>query len=265
MCFLKNPVFLKQLIVDYLHLDFKIDNFEIKNSEQFIDNLFEKRKVLDIYVLINKTKHVSIELNNCDFNTVKKRNIMYANKIYNTFLKSGEDLSEINKHYLYQLNLNVCNKKEPDTRNIRICDLETKELIAENYEIVTINLGKIDKTGYNKTKENEWNIIINSHSYEEMENSLKRIFKEDEIIKQFLEVVRNMEKDEVLLNDWDANVLNEKIIKAEKEYAKEQAKEKTEKLLIENMFKNGIDISLISKITSVPIKQLQKIKTTLFL
>ncbi len=70
-----------------------------------------------------------------------------------------------------------------------------------------------------------------------------------------------MVKDEVLLNDWDANVLNEKIIKAEKE----QVKEKTEKLLIENMFKNGATIDFVFKVTSVPIKQLKKIKTNLFL
>ena len=276
--FLKNPEFLKQLIVDYLHFDFEIKTFEIKNSEQFIDNVFERRKVLDIYVLINGTEHISLELNNCDFNTVKKRNIMYANKIYNTFIKPGENLSEINKHYLYQLNLNVRPTiNEPNKRNVRICDVETKELIAENYEIITVNLGKMDKTGYNKSKENAWNIIINSHSYEEMENSLRRIFKEEKTIKQFLEVIKNMEKDEVLLNDWDAEVLNESINRTEKEAAREaglaegielgekQGETKERKNLIENMLKNGIDISLISKVTSVPIKQLQKIKTNLFL
>ena len=175
--FLKNPKFLKQLIVDYLHFDFEIKTFEIKNSEQFIDNVFERRKVLDIYVLINGTEHISLELNNCDYNTVKLRNIMYANKIYNTFIKPGEELDEIKKHHLYQLNLNVCpNKKEPDKRNVRICDVDTRELIAENYEIVTVNLGKTDKTGYNKSKENAWNIIIKSDSYEEMKESLKNIF-----------------------------------------------------------------------------------------
>ena len=283
--FLKNPKFLKQLIVDYLHFDFEIKTFEIKNSEQFIDNVFERRKVLDIYALINGTEHVSLELNNCNYNTVKLRNIMYANKIYNTFIKPGENLNEINKHHLYQLNLNVCPTiDEPDKRNARICDLETKELIAENYEIVTVNLGKMDKTGYNKSKENAWNIIINSKSYEEMEKFLKNIF-EIEDTKYFMKEEEKMQSDEVLLNDWDAEVLNKSINEAEKENAKkegirvgeakgeargieigeERGEARKEKNLIENMFKNGIDISLISKVTSVPIKQLQKIKTSLFL
>ena len=126
----------------------------------------------------------------------------------------------------------------------------------------------MDKTGYNKSKENAWNIIINSKSYEEMEKFLKNIF-EIEDTKYFMKEEEKMQSDEVLLNDWDAEVLNKRINEAEKEYAKEEGIElgeaKERKNLIENMFKNGIDISLISKVTSVPIKQLQKIKTNLFL
>ena len=39
----------------------------------------------------------------------------------------------------------------------------------------------------------------------------------------------------------------------------------SEKILIENMFKNQLDISLISNITGTPIKKLEKMKTNLFL
>ena len=86
-----------------------------------------------------------------------------------------------------------------------------------------------------------------------------------------------MEKDEVLLNDWDAEVLNESINRTEKEAAREaglaegielgekQGETKERKNLIENMLKNGATIDFVSKVTSVPIKQLQKIKTNLFL
>ena len=206
---------------------------------------------------------------------------MYANKIYNTFIKSGEELDEIKKHHLYQLNLNVRpTKNEPDKREVRICDVDTRELIAENYEIVTVNLGKMDKTGYNKSKENAWNIIINSKSFKEMKKSLKNIF-ELEDIEEFMKEEEKMQSDEVLLNDWDAEVLNERINEYEKELAKEEGIElgekrgielgekrgetKKEKSLIENMFKNGLDIPLISKITGTSIKQVKKIKTSLFL
>ena len=140
--FLKNEKFLKKLLIDYLHLDFEIESFEIKNSEQFIDNIHERKKVLDVYVLINKTKHISLELNNCDYDAVKKRNIMYANKIYNTFLKPGKSVADIDRQYLYQLNLNVKPKtNDPDVRNIRISDINTREVIADNYEIVARSLG----------------------------------------------------------------------------------------------------------------------------
>ena len=90
-----------------------------------------------------------------------------------------------------------------------------------------------------------------------------------------------MQSDEVLLNDWDAEVLNESINRTEKKAAREEGikvgeargiklgekrgETKKEKSLIENMFKNGLDIPLISKITGTSIKQLKKIKTSLFL
>ena len=39
----------------------------------------------------------------------------------------------------------------------------------------------MDKTGYNKDKENAWNVIINSKSFEEMKKSLKNIFEVEDI------------------------------------------------------------------------------------
>ena len=76
-----------------------------------------------------------------------------------------------------------------------------------------------------------------------------------------------MQSDEVLLNDWDAEILNKRINEAEKEYAKEEGIElgeaKERKNLIENMFKNGATIDFVSKVTSVSKKQLQKIKTNI--
>ena len=150
----------------------------------------------------------------------------------------------------------------------------------------------MDKTGYNKDKENAWNIIINSKSFEEMEKSLKNIF-ELEDIEEFMKEEEKMQSDEVLLNDWDAEVLNESINQTEKENAhndglaegikvgeargiklgekrgielgEKRGETKKEKSLIENMFKCGATIDFISKVTSVPVKQLQKIKTSLFL
>ena len=267
--FLKNPKFLKRLLIDYLHLDFEINDFEIKNSEQFIDNIHERKKVLDVYVVINKTKHISLELNNCDYNAVKKRNIIYANKIYNTFLKPGKAVAEIDKQYLYQLNLNVKPKtNDPDVRNIRISDINTRELIADNYEIIARSLERGRKTGYNDDKENAWDNIMTTYSYYEMEDSLKKVFNEEDL-EEFIKEVLSMESDNEILNFWNDERLNEAIEKEERELAKkeglEQGEAKKEQSLIESMFKNELDINLISKITGTSVKKLQKIKTNLFL
>ena len=279
--FLKNEKFLKRLLIDYLHLDFEITDFEIKNSEQFIDNIHERKKVLDVYVVINKTKHISLELNNCDYNAVKQRNIMYANKIYNTFFKSGESSVNIEKQYLYQLNLNVRPKSnEPGIRNIRICDINTREIIADNYEIIARSIEKGTKPGYNDDKEKAWDNIITTESYYDIEESLKKIFSEEDS-EEFIKEVLDMESDKEIINFWNDEKLNEAIEKEEKRLAKNEGiklgeergekrgiklgEDKKEQSLIENMFKNKLDINLISKITGTSVKKLQKIKTNLFL
>ena len=78
-----------------------------------------------------------------------------------------------------------------------------------------------------------------------------------------------MQSDEVLLNDWDAEVLNESINRTEKKAAREEGiklgETKERKSLIENMFKCGATLDFVSDVTNVPIKQLQEIQTSLFL
>ena len=117
---------------------------------------------------------------------------------------------------------------------------------------------------------------MTTYSYYEMEDSLRKVFSEEDL-KEFIEEVLKMESDNEILNFWNDERLNEAIEKEEREIAKregleqgltqglEQGKAKERNSLIESMFKNELDINLISKITGTSIKQLQKIKTNLFL
>ena len=59
--FLKNPIFLKKFIKDVLHLDYEIESLVVQNSELIKLNKNERKKVLDIYVVINDTYNLSID------------------------------------------------------------------------------------------------------------------------------------------------------------------------------------------------------------
>ena len=62
-------------------MDFKIESLVIQNPELLKLNK-RKGKILDIYVVLNEFYNLSIELNNCDYSSVKIRNFLYLNSIY---------------------------------------------------------------------------------------------------------------------------------------------------------------------------------------
>ena len=79
---------------------------DIQNSELVKLNKNERKKVLDIYVVLNDFYNLSIELKNCDYSSVKIRNFLYLNSIYNSLYKKGQKIKDV-KAKAVQLNLNV--------------------------------------------------------------------------------------------------------------------------------------------------------------
>ena len=124
----------------------------IKNSELLKLNKNKRKKILDIYVVINEFYNLSIELNNCNYSRVKVRNFLYINSIYNFLYKKGEKIDNV-KAQVTQLNLNVLsNAFDNLDGKDSAYDQVNNTVIIDNYEIINKNLVHLDYIIYNKKK-----------------------------------------------------------------------------------------------------------------
>ena len=273
--FLKNPIFLKKFIKDVLHLDFDIESLDIQNSELLKLNKNERKKILDIYVVINGFYNLSIELNNCDYSKVKVRNFLYLNSIYNSLYKKGEKIDNV-KAQVTQLNLNVLpNDFDSLDGKCSVYDQVNKAVIIDNYKIINKNLAHLDDITYNKDKEKEiaWEKAVKATDYEELDKHIKIVLSDEEQ-ELFIKEEQKLNSDNFLKEYWENEDVNEYVRRVEIAHAKEEV-EKAEKKgfddgfdnaskeFIKNMLKKNLDLSTISEISGKSKKEIKTLQKQL--
>lgn len=65
------------------------------NSELPKENKDEYKKTIDLYVLINNSIYVDIEINKERFEDVKLRNLLYESKLHSMILEKGEAIKKL--------------------------------------------------------------------------------------------------------------------------------------------------------------------------
>ena len=161
-----------------------------------------------------------------------------------------------------------------------ICiDKINKKILSKNPKIIIKNLEKYKELYYSGNREREvvYLAALKATKYSELESMLKNNMREERA-KELVEEVKSMcSKRRFPEKWWTKEEEDELVLEEVKQESYEngmnygisqgiiQGETKERKNLIENMFKNDIDISLISKVTNVPINQLKKIKTNLYL
>ena len=267
--FLKNPIFLKKFIADVLHLDFEIKSMDIKNSELLKNNKNERKKVLDIYVVLNDFYNLSIELNNCNYQNVKIRNFLYLNSIYNSLYKKGEKIKNVDAQ-VTQLNLNVLPTGYDNLDGkIYVFDKINDENIIDNYKIINKNLALLDYIYYNKDREKEiaWLCAIKATNYEELDKHLKVVLTDEER-KLFMKEVKLMNSEKFLNDYWKGEDINEYVRQAELEEAEKTGFDNGKKVgfnnalneIIKTMLNKGLKLSTISEISGKSINEIKSFK-----
>ena len=275
--FIKNKDIFGDMLNEVLELGLKEVNIEFENVELTIDQIKEKRKNVDIFTVINDKYLIDTEINKSRSKNILERNIVYAYKIRTLNINRGSKLKDINKYQVYQLNLNTYKPTKNDTLENKgmFIDKIQNKVLSKNPTIVIKNLEKYREMYYsgNREKKVVYLASLTATRYSELEEILKEVI-EDERVKKLVKEVMDMCTNRKFPEKWWTKEEEDKLVLEEARqdsyeeginYGISQGKTSERKTLIENMFKNGIDISLISKVTSVPLKQLKKIKTSLFL
>ena len=91
--FRSNLDILREFIKVVIPLD--IDNeckIRLMDGELSKENKNERKKIVDIYVVLDGKIYVDIEMNRSKFETVLERNIKYKDKLSSMIPESGEDI-----------------------------------------------------------------------------------------------------------------------------------------------------------------------------
>ena len=271
--FSKNLEILKEFLVDLLHLEYELEELDIRilNNELPKEIYSEYQKRIDVNIVLNDNIFIEIEINREDFSLVKYRNKMYADKVSSMMLESGDNYKKLEDIYFYQLNLNTENKSEAiGEHKIVSYDLTTNEVFIDNQQIILKYLEFYYRLYYNepkkRTKDVIWLAALSAKNFTELYQMLKQVLLEKELNK-FMKDVINMSLEDFNLHEWqrdkfDALLAQEKEeLAIERGLAKgiEQGIEQNTLKTIQMMLKKNMSIADIAEITEKSIEEVEKI------
>ena len=144
--FNKNLELLKEFLIDVLHLEYQREELDIRilNNELPKEIYSEYQKRIDVNIVLNDDIYVEIEINKENFELVKYRNKMYADKLYSMLLESGENARKLEYIRFYQLNLNTENKSEKVGEHIIVpYDISTDSVYISNEQTISTIKSKL--------------------------------------------------------------------------------------------------------------------------
>ena len=261
------------------------DYNEIYNSIEYVKNKLDKQ--LDIekgrevdFICKLKDEYIGIEMNNNYSKEAYERNISYAMVRYKSKDIRGSKYS-FNK--ILQINLNNFtfenNDREAEEYALRN---ENGEYLTEKIKIINIYLPNIRKKYYNKEELNELDkvmLVLN----EEDNNNLSKLYKGEKVMEDYVKDAKrasisddivglyDKELHEELLRNTELYNAEQKGIKQGKKDGIKEGKEKGIKQGIKqgikekaietakNMLKENISIDIISRVTGLDIKEIEKL------
>ena len=276
--FRTNLDILKDFLKDVIPLDIdKECNIRLMDGELPKENMKEKGKIIDIYVVLDRKIYVDIEMNKSKFEMVLQRNIKYKDKLSSMLPESNEDYKALTSKKLYQLNLNAYPYEKILDDIIVLYGLKTHHIYSSDECMVVKSLERYRDLYYNKgNKEKDviWLTILTSRTFTELYELSRHILSKEKV-KKLMEAAISMSKDGFILHEWqkdkfDALVKYNEIEDAKKEGkslgieegknigTKEKAIEIAKNLL--NMKMSIKDISKATGLTEEEIKKLNEEK-----
>ena len=263
--FEKNLEILKEFLIVLLHLEYELEELDIRilNNELPKENYREYQKRIDVNIVLNNNIFVEIEINREDFSLVKYRNKMYADKLSSMLLESGDNYKKLENIYFYQLNLNTENKSEDiGEHKIVSYDLTTNEVFIDNQQIILKYLEFYYRLYYNEPKKRTndviWLAALCAKNFTELYQMLKQVLLEKELNK-FMKDVINMSLENFNLHEWQREKFDALLAQKKEELTIE----KTTLTFIEEMLKNDTSYELISKVTHKSIEEIEEIHKNL--
>ena len=267
--FNKNLELLKEFLIDVLHLEYQREELDIRilNNELPKEIYSEYQKRIDVNIVLNDNIYVEIEINKENFELVKYRNKMYADKLYSMLLESGENARKLEYIRFYQLNLNTENKSEKVGEHIIVpYDISTDSVYISNEQTILKYLEFYYRLYYNEPKKRTRDVIwlasLNAKSFTELYQILKGVLANKELTK-FLKDVINMSLEDFNLHEWQREKLDDLVAYNREQYAMKTGIEQNTIDIVKELLKNNIEIDIISKVTKKSVDEIKNIEKSI--
>lgn len=288
----ENKEFLKIIINEITDIPLKyLDNIQILNNEHIVENKKDKKMRSDIIVSIGN-RIINIEMNKDYYEGVFRKNDGYLSKMATRLYNEGDNY--LNTYDLIQINFDNFNffKYNKEIYKFVYKEEEKNILLPGNSTKYHIDLAYIKKVCYNKpvvnlTKFERHCLILIAETKEE----LKKLAGDDSIMKKVSRNLINLSLNDKMIGIYDAEVEAKKVMKTQLLYAEKKGMERglnkgikkgikqgleqgleqgiekgiekgsknTKEKIVKSMYRENIDLTMISKITEVSIEDIKKI------
>lgn len=263
-----------------LDKNYVMENIDFKDTELKRNRYLEKGKIADLIVYI-ENNIINIEANQVLNSGLIDKNNSYHYKIASEIIKN-----KLNP-LVIQINIDRKNKFDKLVTEFRLRDETGKYVLDDKFINYHINIDNILKKEYNKDKLTRLEKILLLMITED-KNVLRQISKDDEEMNYMVDKLEEMALNDGIVGLYDkekamerVNAINkmeainegfaeglekgiEKGIKKgiEKgiEKGKKEGLNEAKNKMAKKMLDEGIDIELISKITELPKKEIEKLK-----
>ena len=265
---------LKRFLNEVLELDLDVREMNVRllNTELPKQNIREYQKRIDIYLCINNNIYIDIEINRSNFNRVKLRNYLYGSKTYSMLLESGDNISELEDKYFWQLNLNTEDKSVDYGEDIIVrYSLTKKSVYLDQDKIVLKFLEYYKKLYYtDKNELNEagiWLAGLMSTNFVELFDIYSNILESDDL-SNFIKDVIDMSLENFNIHEWEKEKLDALVyynhykdgLSEGFEDGFEHGIEENTINTIKEMLKNNASYEFISKVTNKSISEIKEIE-----
>ena len=246
-----------------------------KNEELDVENIREKRAIIDVKAELEDEKIVDIEMQNDKYSYYDKRVLYYLSKLITSQIKSGEEYTEIKE----VLVINILNYKIPKVKEyITKCYINNKNnYFVKGATVYFIQLPRFEEernvedlnSKYEdiiKSKLDEWCIFLSNKNKGVRDMAAKKNFNLEEAIRQYEELSSIPEVVETSFRRQMA----EMDIKANEKYAKEKGIEEgkaegriegmtlKEREIAKNLLKQKVNMQIIMNATGLTKEEIEK-------
>ncbi len=209
-------------------------------------------------------------MNQSESTDIIDRNIIQMIRVHNSVLKRGTKYKDFKKYRMRGLNFNlVHNVTGEPIDNYAFCNIKTGKISSWIYSFCNIDLEKCHDLVYdidviNLPKAVRWGAILIESEIDNIAKILGDDMLSMEEKDRLIETIKDTNNDKKVLKKWIALEKAKMVYENDIEYAKEQGREEgseTKELeVIRNMLLEGIEYSVICKITGKTIEEIKEIE-----